>query len=506
MRGNLFLTVLLTVYCWAYGFELSAFRIPTHSVYALVGDGGTDIHGGSFVDDDSHDRDWYRHGDIGGSGYWLYDSERLGIETAVQAGYSEAANGSKDRDRDGSSYYSFSKQNYLNQYESADAVVSGVYFPTQTAFSVQFSGSGSADIGQSHRESEWRRDSDTLRSNGESEMRTSSFRYYARGEAGLGWGRVRNASAVYDAYILEARLAEMGRLSGELSQETRQKLAELLYQRSAYEKRNERSARLFWRDVEAILKSDAAMTGELDAFALYRINEEVAPSTMARWSGWRLSMNIAGVHENDIYKTHSEWTRHEVTDTSSTDTSSVGSYSGRTHWEQMLFGPRVEVNIPLNWHVQLTGDMRLEHRVDPADDGFFWTTLLNGQYAVHDRWKLAYTFIHERWIHDPKDRNLHNGQMWNLYHSASLAYYIEDNIEASLSMSHYQSRAWDFVPNDGYSHYQRHSTSYSLRMGLSYIFSGSNPWYSSSRYIPRSGMRVSDLYYPRSYSQIQYYY
>lgn len=130
MRGYLLLKGLLTFYCWSYGFELSAFRIPTHSVYALVGDGGMDIYGGSFVDDDSHDRDWYRHGDIGGSGYWLYDSERLGIETAIQAGYSEAANGSKDRDRDGSSYYSVSKQNYLNQYESTDAVVSGVYFPT----------------------------------------------------------------------------------------------------------------------------------------------------------------------------------------------------------------------------------------------------------------------------------------------------------------------------------------------------------------------------------------
>lgn len=505
MRGICLLTGLLVIYNCSYGFDLNAFRIPKHTVYALVGEGGMDFYGGSFVDGDSHERNWYRYGDIGGSGYWLYDSERLGVETAMQIQYDQRGNGGKDRYRDEHGNSNNSSK-YLNQYESAQANFSGAYYPTEIPLSVMLTGYGSADVMQGDREYKWNIDRDTLKSIGESTTRQNGFDYYLRGEAGIGWGRVRNASAVYEAYILESRLQEMGRLSGELSQETRQKLAELLYQRSAYDKRNQRSARFFWRDVEAILKSDAAMTGELDAFALYRINETVSPSTMARWSGWRFSMNIFGFHQNEIYKSHSESFRHVETDSSTTDSTFSGSNSYRDHWEEMLFGPRLEVNVPLTWNVQLTGDTRLEHRVDPADDGFFWTTLLNGQYAVHDQWKISYTFLHERWINDPKERSMHNGQMWNLYHSATLAYYVEDNIEASITMSHYQSRAWDFVPDSGYPHYQRHSMTYAFRIGLSYIFSGNSPWWSQNRYLPKTSTRVTDIYFPRNYYQVQYYY
>ena len=92
--------------------------------------------------------------------------------------------------------------------------------------------------------------------------------------ATTGWGRVRNATGIYDALVLERRLLETGALTRPLSPAGRQRLAEVLYLRSAFGEVHERPGRGLWREIERVLAADGALReGGLDPYSVLRAAE-----------------------------------------------------------------------------------------------------------------------------------------------------------------------------------------------------------------------------------------
>jgi hypothetical protein len=83
--------------------------------------------------------------------------------------------------------------------------------------------------------------------------------------ASVGWGRVRDATGVYDAEVLERRLLEAGALARPLSAGARHRLAEFFYLRDDYESLPQRPAKSMWERIEDLPATRAVADSGLDA-------------------------------------------------------------------------------------------------------------------------------------------------------------------------------------------------------------------------------------------------
>jgi len=101
--------------------------------------------------------------------------------------------------------------------------------------------------------------------------------YDGQATVGLGYGRVRDATAVYQVEVAEARLLETGALARPLGPETRRRLANLFALGPQFESAHERPQKHFWREFERLLRADGGLTTEgLDAWALQRLLEPIS--------------------------------------------------------------------------------------------------------------------------------------------------------------------------------------------------------------------------------------
>ena len=162
------------------------------------------------------------------TGYWLFDSENLGLEAAARVRGTGNFFDNKTRTRS-DYYHQVSSDLDRRAQESYDANLSGAYYPTERPIGLIGTGLLSAGVYQYwyHDESkvgypEWANQQIT-------DGREANMRYDLSGELGLGWGRVRDASGIYRAHVLEIRLRELGRINGNLSDETLREVAELMY-------------------------------------------------------------------------------------------------------------------------------------------------------------------------------------------------------------------------------------------------------------------------------------
>ncbi|MCB9357682.1 MAG: hypothetical protein H6508_00505 [Calditrichaeota bacterium] len=514
MRVFLALLILGSLTLEAPAYELSDYRIPRHQVSSLVSRFNFSAGRGGTVDAESADRSANHYGNLNFSGYWLYDSENLGIEiepfvTAEVNGWSSERRGTGYDYRSGRTpIRSEGSSNYYHQRYSL--ATRGIFFPTELPLGVEWTALGQANGDQylSHGQGS---SQDTLGIEDWS-YKSDSYRisYTTRADAGLGWGRIRDASGLYKAHILEDRLEKLGRLTGKLSDETLRKIADLYYTRSDFFRRDERVERFFWNEVEAILKQDPAMTGELDAFALFRIAESVAPSSPVRHSGIRFSFYAVGRHSSSVSLYGEEESSAFYPDTGErTASDSSSSSRSESHIEEILIGTRLQVSFPVNWRVQITGDTKLERKLHHANAGYAWHTVLMTRYALHDRWACSHTFLFSRWDNHPLDRTRPRGQWAEFENWFSLAYYVESRVSVSGYLSLLQNTASESFPNEPErGRYKRFVNDVYAGITLNYFFKGASGTYSTSDYFPRSSLFVRNVGYPRGYSDYysDYYY
>jgi hypothetical protein len=106
------------------------------------------------------------------------------------------------------------------------------------------------------------------------EQSLHSYRPSGTVSLGIGYGRVRDASGVFSAQLIEQRLFATGRLTRALSPATRTRIAQLHYIAGDFFAAHERPSRYFWQEVERLLNEDGALVeGGLDAYSLLRLLE-----------------------------------------------------------------------------------------------------------------------------------------------------------------------------------------------------------------------------------------
>ena len=115
--------------------------------------------------------------------------------------------------------------------------------------------------------------------------------------ASLSLGRVRDATPVYQAQVLEQRLREAGTITRELSPAARERLASLYTIEHDLSFAHQRPTKYFWRELERLLREDGVLgEGGLDAYSVQKLLEPltiVGSGAVARARGLAIGPQVA---------------------------------------------------------------------------------------------------------------------------------------------------------------------------------------------------------------------
>lgn len=265
------------------------------------------------------------------------------------------------------------------------------------------------------------------------------------GSAAVGWGRVRDASAVHTAWVLEQRWLADHAITRPLTDEEVAKLAGLISLRDDYASAHQRPEKAFWADVESALREMGVLAGdELGAYAgRHALDPEMVPG--ATWSR-RYVGYFVGPYFDVVHTRESE----RIDDSHAWRSGFSGAYGP---WTESRFSsydvtyrddPRVGVVGTL--HRALGMRTHVDASLDASADARGlrrYTNVLADATVRHwlaDRW-LADARIQQRRM---VARGGDSADLWESYATAELQYFIEDHWSASVIGSF--DRTMGYVP------------------------------------------------------------
>jgi hypothetical protein len=307
-----------------------------------------------------------------------------------------------------------------------------------------------------------------------------NYQYLVGGQATLGVGRVRDATGVYDAMLLESRLEEAGVLARPLSAPTRRALAELLTLRASYVALHDRGAKDLWREVERLLVADGALDERgLDGYAILRVGEPalvawmgpgfagLPTSPVARPRGTFAGLALVADHSRTIDR--AEFSSYSQTiDDGVPNPPSSSAYGVREveFSDNILGGATIEHHRPIGarWQADASGRLLFPLRDDV--EGVRLSTGGNLAWIVDARWLAQARVLHARNVdRDTDGRTLQDA--WNWDYGIAVTYFIEDRLALSLSADERQTHL-----RGSYYGSARSSRDNALRLSLDYRLSG----------------------------------
>ena len=265
-----------------------------------------------------------------------------------------------------------------------------------------------------------------------------AYRNVVRAQLFAGFGRVRDASVVYDVHVLEARLLETGALTRPLSAPARAKLAALYYVAPFYEQAHERPGRYVWRDLERILREDGALSGDgLDAYSVLRAGEPTGPGRRpTRQRGYFVGL-VGGANTAHVIMRDERQSAYRAYSDGVLVYSDVEGDSRRStySYDQVLLGGEAEYHLPVGWCWQFDAWSRLSCPIREGERGLDLSSGATASWYVSDRWAASAGLSQLRIYFAPDGSG---GQLvedrWVTYVSAGIAYFLEDRTSLSLSI------------------------------------------------------------------------
>ncbi|HVP14002.1 MAG TPA: hypothetical protein VMS88_00580 [Terriglobales bacterium] len=341
-------------------------------------------------------------------------------------------------------------------------------YPGSAPLGVSFSGSASG----THQEG-WSREYDRAVTAGTPEQRDESalredfrnYRYVLSATLAAGVGRVRDATVVFDAYVLEERLLEIGAITRPLSQRAREKLAALGYIAGDYANAHDRPARSYWQDVERILREDGVLRGGgLDAYSLVRVMEGYL-YRIPRARGWFAGPIANARHQHTSYQEDDRTDQFSFLGGSLVSAgSSWSSYRFVQFEDELDLGGEAEFHFPLDWDWQLDASSQVTLPARGGERGLHANSHATLTWLIADRWQAVAALSHQRDYLLARNGSREDDS-WRFDASLELGWYVEDHVELSASVSHTQDRQLYF-PGRLYDR----DTSFFL--GLTYRFLG----------------------------------
>lgn len=278
----------------------------------------------------------------------------------------------------------------------------------------------------------------------------------------LGLGRVRDASGVYQARLLEDRLRRDGRLAAPLTNQARYALARLFYlgpeSNQAFRVVHDEPEKAFWREVERILVDSGSLDPHrFDAYDLIHATERVvvAEGRFYRPKGvfagpiFR-SANLHSIERSDEHLRRQTWLNRDL----------ASDIDEKTHERISRSEDLVAAGIALEWHRPIGLRTQIDLAtfavgdLDGLDVERSWDTDADLRYLLGERWFLELRLDHTITVREDSD----NFREWNAAASTLLRYYLEDRLNFDVQFTTRQnsthgvqrSRTTDFHVGMGY--------------------------------------------------------
>jgi hypothetical protein len=247
MKAALILTALI-ILCsnsLAYADDFSDFRIPTHRVFSVSAAAyGSFGNTNNENKENDYSRQWRMDGQCEGRAYWLYDSDPFRAKVSFDLSGAGSTQNSSSR-YSSETTRAQRHNNYRYLYSDYQISLDNRYFPWSLPIGCIMSGNLSAGFSASWNGTETEDnlvDYYRFASSNEDHWKHS---YSASATIGAGYGRVRDASSVYDVYVLEHRLLKSGAITRNLSDSARKRLYALLYFEGEYSNLHNQPAKFF---------------------------------------------------------------------------------------------------------------------------------------------------------------------------------------------------------------------------------------------------------------------
>ena len=306
------------------------------------------------------------------------------------------------------------------------------------------------------------------------------FQAYAQ----VGLGRVRDATGVYDAHVLEERLHETGAITRPLSAHARQQLVDLLYLRGSYGVVHERESKFLWSEVERILKEDGALSSDhLDVYSVFRSIEpyigsgvasspDLLPSSpILRQRGGFVGpfFNGATIHGKQTTEQQVFLQTFIADSLVSESTSQFGAENPNSR-DVAFLGASAEYHLPLGMRWQFDGEVSSRYPAEHLFEGGNYVTLVSATAIVTDRWVVSGLVFHQRQYGDGKPYNsTRQLDDWQVQYGATFVYYLEDRLQLNLDLSDNQAKTGGDPSVGAQRLFARHGDA---RLAITYRFLG----------------------------------
>jgi len=258
----------------------------------------------------------------------------------------------------------------------------------------------------------------------------------------IGVGRVRDATSIYEARVLEDRLREAGGLARPLSAAGRQKLAALLSTRFRYEFFRERPTRSFWDRIDDVLREDGARAeGGLSPDAVLRAGEPhtgrgltsdlVPRSPFLRRVGFFAGPTLVDQHASYVTRLDlSNIEQMSVDDSLYTPNTYSPSVQQHATADQTFLGARGEYHRPLgmSWQGDVSAGATFPTR--EGIGGVLASAEGRLSWMIADHWEANGFVDYDRSLLQDETSTLDD--RWSWVYGLSATWYIQDQLQLTF--------------------------------------------------------------------------
>ncbi len=285
----------------------------------------------------------------------------------------------------------------------------------------------------------------------EQSLSSSSFgawNYTAAVDLGTGVGRVRDATPVYQARVLEDRLLETGSLARPLTRPARDRLAALFATEGRFVFAHGRPDKYFWGEIERVLAEDSALAnGSIDLYDAHRILEpETIKGRVLRSAGWFVgpSVFLLSQQQHRIQESALSSSVY-VADTLLFSSGFGFTFSDYARQDRIQTAIVAEYHHPAGHRWQY--DAGHFTRIGESGVPMFSNTNASVMWIVSDRW-LATGFLGHalEWNGHGTERGV---ERWNVVAGMDVSYFLEDSWAFTVTARETQAHDPDAFRRNG---------------------------------------------------------
>ncbi|HEY3216030.1 MAG TPA: hypothetical protein VGK93_06015 [Candidatus Eisenbacteria bacterium] len=235
------------------------------------------------------------------------------------------------------------------------------------------------------------------------------YLYLANVTGALGIGKVRDATGVHRARLLEWRLQKDGVLAHPLSPGARARLARLYYLEPAYGYPHDQPAKYFWRELASLLEEEGALGYQgLDAYAIFHALEPYAygssTADVARPQGYFVGLAVSADHRQFILRADSDQRTTQFFDDTLSDVAWAFGSRTETNDDLVMVGGRAEYHAALGFRTQWDARGSALFDVKDARRGMSVFSSLHFACFLEERWSAEAFADQSRGITPGADR------------------------------------------------------------------------------------------------------